>query len=301
MPRFNEELQDDNFDNDEFDIDAELDALLAPTEAAPLVQGTPSVAGNNEEFRQFLDEQRQQRELDRQRFQLESSRQEEAQRNQQRAFQDQQRVDAIKNRVQSFRPQFVEHQLDEETRTAYKGADPYIRAMVDSALKEQWDKHIIPALTHYETELEQVKTRPTTAQTLSTEDRVQLMRPEVSTMIKEADFQRFLSEPVDGTGMTRKELMNFAYEKGNVNSVVQQLDTYASRKSQAKPQRSVQMTSGMHSAPTGGARQPKTRGISELSNAQAKFRMGQITRDKLDAIENLFEDLASRSLVDYNK
>ncbi len=287
---------------DEADINQQLDSLLAEPQDTPSQATVGAPNENLEQFRSFIQEQREQRQLDRQRLDLETQRFQEDQRKQAEQLKTQNLQAETRTRVeQRFKPQFQQIAIDDATRETYKASDPYIRSIVENALKEQWENNIIPALAHYEYEVETLRSRPQATQALSTEDRVALIRPQVADIIKEQDFQRFLAEPVEGTGLTRREVMNFAYERGNVNSVVQQLDAYSSRKGGAKQTRTAQPTGGVHSAPTGGrGRNGRPRPISELNTAQNAYRTGRITLQKLQTIENLFEDLASKNMVDYN-
>ena len=102
--------------------------------------------------------------------------------------------------------------------------------------------------------------------------------------------------------MTRREIMDTAYKSGNVASITTMLGSFRTGKDQARPQRSASPSATIGSAPQGGqGAQQRVRPYSELTNAQQRFRMGQITREQYNQIENSFEVLATKQLVDYNK
>lgn len=292
---------------DEYDVAAELDALLSGDDLTPPApqgqQGQQGQQGNAnaDTFRQYIEEQRAERTLTEQRLELERQRLNMTVEEQRRQQEAQQRQEEIKNRVARFAPKIPERHVPQEMVDAYKGADPYIQSVVEKALKEQWEQTYAPAFSHYEEQIETLRNTKPTPATMSMDDRIAIMRPEVNQLVREAGFNAFLAEPVEGTGMTRKELLNIAYERNNVNAVLQHLDAYKAASASARPNRRVAPNSGVHSAPTGRQAQARMVAYSQLNEAQAKYRQGMISQERLMAIESRFEDLAARGLVDYNK
>ena len=205
-------------------------------------------------------------------------------------------------KAKAYRPQFQQVALTEDQKKAYADADPYIRRVINEVLGSMWDTSITPALTDHQQSILDLAKRPTQA-SLSVEQQVALSRPNVNSIVAEPEFARYLAEPVEGTGMTRRDLMNVAYQRADVGSVVTMLDAYSAAKEKNRPSRSATPNGSVHSAPQGGqgGQQRRVRPYSDLSKAQAQFRQGRITRDKLVEIENHFETLASNGLVDYNK
>lgn len=293
----------DNFGADTDAINTELDSLLGN---APAHQGGEGGQGgqggdNGEQFKSFIEETRRQRELDRQQF--ENRQQQEAADRRQREIElERERIKLeAENKAKSFRPQFEQIALTEEQKKVYADADPYITAIVNERLSQIWDNNITPALAEHQQKIMDLAQRPTEV-SLSVEQQVALSRPNVNSIVAEPEFARYLAESVEGLGMTRRDIMSYAYQKNDVSTVLTILDSYTASKDKHRPQRSVTPTGGVHSAPQGGrGGQPRMRGVSELDNAQAKFRQGQITREKLTEIENHFETLAQQGLIDYNK
>ena len=283
------------------DINTELDKLLGNE---PATQGGQQGGAPVEDsrFSQFLEEQRQQREYDRQQQQ---SRQTQEQRDNQERTSQLER-ERIKNEAEAkakgYRPQFQQVALTEDQKKAYADADPYIRSVINEVLGTIWDSSITPALADHQQSILDLAKRPTQV-SMSVEQQVALSRPNVNSIAAEPEFARYLAEPVEGTGMTRRDLMNVAYQRSDVGSVITMLDAYSAAKDKNRPQRSATPNGSVHSAPQGGqgGQQRRVRPYSDLSKAQAQFRQGRITRDKLVEIENHFETLASNGLVDYNK
>lgn len=293
----------DNFNQSNIDdeINDELDKLLG-NEATPNNGGQGNAPVEDSRFSQFLEEQRQQREYDRQQQQ---SRQTQEQRDNQERTSQLER-ERIKNEAEAkakgYRPQFQQVALTEDQKKAYADADPYIRSVINEVLGTIWDSSITPALADHQQSILDLAKRPTQV-SMSVEQQVALSRPNVNSIAAEPEFARYLAEPVEGTGMTRRDLMNVAYQRSDVGSVITMLDAYSAAKDKNRPQRSATPNGSVHSAPQGGqgGQQRRVRPYSDLAKAQAQFRQGLITRDKYVQIENHFEALASNGLVDYNK
>lgn len=293
----------DNFGQDSIadEINKELDQLLG-NEPAPQggQQGGASVSDSR--FESFLEEQRQQREYERQQRQLQLTQQQRDQQEREAQLERERLKQEAEAKAKAYRPQFQQIALTEDQKRAYADADPYIRSIVNEVLGQVWDTSITPVLTDQQQSILDLAKRPTQA-SLSVEQQVALSRPNVNSIVAEPEFARYLAEPVEGTGMTRRDLMNVAYQRADVGSVVTMLDAYSAAKEKNRPSRSATPNGSVHSAPQGGqgGQQRRVRPYSDLSKAQAQFRQGRITRDKLVEIENHFETLASNGLVDYNK
>lgn len=286
------------------DINDELDRLLSnepeqQDQGGGFQQAAPT---NNDAFKAYIEEQRQQREYDKQQRAQQSALDAQARQAQQEQLQKEQLKQQAEAKAKAYRPQFDSIALTDDQKKTYADADPYIRYVVQEMLGNVWDKNLTPALTEQQQHILDIAQRPT-QYSLPIEQQVALSRPNVNSIVGEPEFQRYLAEPVEGTGMTRRDLMNFAYSKNNVSSVISMLDAYTEAKGKAKPTRSANPQSGVHSAPQGGGQggQPRVRAFSELNQAQTKFRQGTITREKLQEIENHFEHLAQMNLIDYNK
>ena len=283
-------------------INDELDRLLDVS--APAVQDgatntTPVSDGN---INLFLEEQRQQREFERQQADA-RRRQEDLDRKSQQSQLERERLkQEAETKTKVYRPQFNNIALTEEQKKVYADADPYIRSVVQEILGSVWDANITPALTEHQQSILDLAKRPTEF-SLSVEQQVAISRPNVNGVVAEPEFARYLAEPVEGTGMTRRDIMNIAYQRGDANAVVTMLDTYTANKEKSRPNRTASPTASVHSAPQGGGQggAKRARPYSELTKAQSLFRQGRITRDKLVEIEDRFEALASNGLVDYNK
>ena len=276
------------------DINTELDKLLGNE---PATQGGQQGGAPVEDtrFNSFLEEHRQQQQL-RQTQEQRDNQERTAQLERERLKQE------AETKAKAYRPQFQQVALTEDQKKAYADADPYIRSVINEVLGSMWDTSITPALTDHQQSILDLAKRPTQA-SLSVEQQVALSRPNVNSLVVEPEFARYLAEPVEGTGMTRRDLMNVAYQRSDVGSVVTMLDAYTAAKDKNRPTRSATPNGSVHSAPQGGqgGQQRRIRPYSDLGKAQAQFRRGQITRDKLVEIENHFETLASNGLVDYNK
>ena len=293
----------DNFGQDNLadEINAELDKLLGND---PATQGGKQggATPNDPRFDSFLEEQRQQREYERQQQQLRQTQEQRDNQERQAQLERERLKQEAEAKAKGYRPQLQQVALTEEQKKAYADADPYIRSIVNEVLGQVWDTSITPALTDQQQSILDLAKRPTQA-SLSVEQQVALSRPNVNSIVAEPEFARYLAEPVEGTGMTRRDLMNVAYQRADVGSVVTMLDAYSAAKEKNRPSRSATPNGSVHSAPQGGqgGQQRRVRPYSDLSKAQAQFRQGRITRDKLVEIENHFETLASNGLVDYNK
>lgn len=293
----------DNFGQDNLvdEINTELDKLLGND---PANQGGQNggVAPSDPRFDSFLEEQRQQREYERQQRQLQLTQQQRDQQERESQLERERLKQEAEAKAKAYRPQFQQVALTEDQKKAYADADPYIRSIVNEVLGQVWDTSITPVLTDQQQSILDLAKRPTQA-SLSVEQQVALSRPNVNSIVAEPEFARYLAEPVEGTGMTRRDLMNVAYQRADVGSVVTMLDAYSAAKDKNRPTRSATPNGSVHSAPQGGqgGQQRRVRPYSDLSKAQAQFRQGRITRDKLVEIENHFETLASNGLVDYNK
>lgn len=293
----------DNFGQDNLadEINAELDKLLGND---PATQGGQQggATPNDPRFDSFLEEQRQQREYERQQQQLRQTQEQRDNQERQAQLERERLKQEAEAKAKGYRPQLQQVALTEEQKKAYADADPYIRSIVNEVLGQVWDTSITPALTDQQQSILDLAKRPTQA-SLSVEQQVALSRPNVNSIVAEPEFARYLAEPVEGTGMTRRDLMNVAYQRADVGSVVTMLDAYSAAKEKNRPSRSATPNGSVHSAPQGGqgGQQRRVRPYSDLTKAQAQFRQGRITRDKLVEIENHFETLASNGLVDYNK
>ena len=293
----------DNFGQDNLadEINAELDKLVGND---PATQGGQQggATPNDPRFESFLEEQRQQREYERQQQQLRQTQEQRDNQERQAQLERERLKQEAEAKAKGYRPQLQQVALTEEQKKAYADADPYIRSIVNEVLGQVWDTSITPALTDQQQSILDLAKRPTQA-SLSVEQQVALSRPNVNSIVAEPEFARYLAEPVEGTGMTRRDLMNVAYQRADVGSVVTMLDAYSAAKEKNRPSRSATPNGSVHSAPQGGqgGQQRRVRPYSDLSKAQAQFRQGRITRDKLVEIENHFETLASNGLVDYNK
>lgn len=293
----------DNYGQDNLadEINTELDKLLGNE---PATQGGQQggATPNDPRFDSFLEEQRQQREYDRQQQQLRQTQEQRDNQERQAQLERERLKQEAEAKAKGYRPQFQEVALTEDQKKAYADADPYIRSIVNEVLGKVWDTSITPALTDHQQSILDLAKRPTQT-SLSVEQQVALSRPNVNSIVAEPEFARYLAEPVEGTGMTRRDLMNVAYQRADVGSVVTMLDAYSAAKEKNRPSRSATPNGSVHSAPQGGqgGQQRRVRPYSDLSKAQAQFRQGRITRDKLVEIENHFETLASNGLVDYNK
>ena len=283
------------------DINTELDKLLGNEPTTQDGQQGGATA-NDPRFESFLEEQRQQREYERQQRQLQLTQQQRDQQERESQLERERLKQEAEAKAKAYRPQFQEVALTEDQKKAYADADPYIRSIVNEVLGKVWDTSITPVLTDQQQSILDLAKRPTQA-SLSVEQQVALSRPNVNSIVAEPEFARYLAEPVEGTGMTRRDLMNVAYQRADVGSVVTMLDAYSAAKEKNRPSRSATPNGSVHSAPQGGqgGQQRRVRPYSDLSKAQAQFRQGRITRDKLVEIENHFETLASNGLVDYNK
>ena len=293
----------DNYGQDDIadEINKELDQLLGNTPAPQGGQqgGAPA---SDSRFESFLEEQRQQREYERQQRQLQLTQQQRDQQEREAQLERERLKQEAEAKAKAYRPQFQQVALTEDQKKAYADADPYIRSIVNEVLGQVWDTSITPVLTDQQQSILDLAKRPTQA-SLSVEQQVALSRPNVNSIVAEPEFARYLAEPVEGTGMTRRDLMNVAYQRADVGSVVTMLDAYSAAKEKNRPSRSATPNGSVHSAPQGGqgGQQRRVRPYSDLAKAQAQFRQGRITRDKLVEIENHFETLASNGLVDYNK
>ena len=283
------------------DINTELDKLLGNEPTTQDGQQGGATA-NDPRFESFLEEQRQQREYERQQRQLQLTQQQRDQQEREVQLERERLKQEAEAKAKAYRPQFQQVALTEDQKKAYADADPYIRSIVNEVLGQVWDTSITPVLTDQQQSILDLAKRPTQA-SLSVEQQVALSRPSVNSIVAEPEFARYLAEPVEGTGMTRRDLMNVAYQRSDVGSVVTMLDAYTAAKDKNRPTRSATPNGSVHSAPQGGqgGQQRRIRPYSDLGKAQAQFRRGQITRDKLVEIENHFETLASNGLVDYNK
>ena len=293
----------DNYGQDNLvdEINTELDKLLGNEPTTQDGQQGGATA-NDPRFESFLEEQRQQREYERQQRQLQLTQQQRDQQERESQLERERLKQEAEAKAKAYRPQFQEVALTEDQKKAYADADPYIRSIVNELLGQVWDTSITPVLTDQQQSILDLAKRPTQA-SLSVEQQVALSRPNVNSIVAEPEFARYLAEPVEGTGMTRRDLMNVAYQRADVGSVVTMLDAYSAAKEKNRPSRSATPNGSVHSAPQGGqgGQQRRVRPYSDLSKAQAQFRQGRITRDKLVEIENHFETLASNGLVDYNK
>lgn len=291
-----------NFESGSADqINDELDRLLEINNPSS-DDGRNTDTQNDSRFNAFLEEQRQQREYERQQFQSRQQQDAQARREQETQLERERLKQEAELRAKAYRPQFATIAITEDQKKAYADADPYIRSIVSEMLGHVWDNGISPALTDQQHSILDLAKRPTQT-SLSVEQQIALSRPNVNSIVAEPEFARYLTEPVEGTGMTRRDIMNFAYQKNDVASVITMLDSYTSSKANARPNRSASPIGSVHSAPQGGqgGRQQRMRPYSDLGKAQAQFRQGRITRDKLVDIENHFESLAQSGLVDYSK
>ena len=293
----------DNYGQDNLvdEINTELDKLLGNEPTTQDGQQGGATA-NDPRFESFLEEQRQQREYERQQQQLRQTQEQRDNQERQAQLERERLKQEAEAKAKGYRPQLQQVALTEEQKKAYADADPYIRSIVNEVLGQVWDTSITPALTDQQQSILDLAKRPTQA-SLSVEQQVALSRPNVNSIVAEPEFARYLAEPVEGTGMTRRDLMNVAYQRADVGSVVTMLDAYSAAKEKNRPSRSATPNGSVHSAPQGGqgGQQRRVRPYSDLTKAQAQFRQGRITRDKLVEIENHFETLASNGLVDYNK
>ena len=293
----------DNYGQDNLvdEINTELDKLLGNEPTTQDGQQGGATA-NDPRFESFLEEQRQQREYERQQRQLQLTQQQRDQQEREVQLERERLKQEAEAKAKAYRPQFQQVALTEDQKKAYADADPYIRSIVNEVLGQVWDTSITPVLTDQQQSILDLAKRPTQA-SLSVEQQVALSRPNVNSIVAEPEFARYLAEPVEGTGMTRRDLMNVAYQRADVGSVVTMLDAYSAAKDKNRPSRSATPNGSVHSAPQGGqgGQQRRVRPYSDLAKAQAQFRQGRITRDKLVEIENHFETLASNGLVDYNK
>lgn len=293
----------DNFNQSNIDdeINDELDKLLGNEPTTQDGQQGGATA-NDPRFESFLEEQRQQREYERQQRQLQLTQQQRDQQEREVQLERERLKQEAEAKAKAYRPQFQQVALTEDQKKAYADADPYIRSIVNEVLGQVWDTSITPVLTDQQQSILDLAKRPTQV-SMSVEQQVALSRPNVNSIAAEPEFARYLAEPVEGTGMTRRDLMNVAYQRSDVGSVVTMLDAYTAAKDKNRPTRSATPNGSVHSAPQGGqgGQQRRIRPYSDLGKAQAQFRRGQITRDKLVEIENHFETLASNGLVDYNK
>lgn len=274
-------------------INAELDRMLATQAPQEQHEQPPqTTAPQNDVLRDFVAEERARREADMQaRRELE---QRQAEENYRRSLEQ-----TSQEVVSKFRPSF-HYEVPEDVRNVYKDADPYVRSVVAEMLNSMWDNNLQPMAQNLIQGQAELATRQPAAAGLSVDDRVMIAKPNMQQLVTEPQFQNFLSEYVDGTGMTRRDIMDVAYRSGNTNSIVSLLNDYEGKRNGSRQQRGVTPSSNVNAVPSGDARAPRRRSISELNNARRDFRTGKITRENLGAIETMFEDLAARNLVDMN-
>lgn len=289
--------------SDTDDINRELDELLG---GAPDDEGGQGGQGgaapdSNRLFAELLREQRQQREADSIRHRQQQELETKARQQQETENKAKQLREQAAQRALAYQPQFNEVQLTDEQRAAYAGSDPYIQSVVQAQVKKLWEDSLAPALTDHQQSLLELSSRPTQT-SISIEERVALARPDINQIANSPEFQRYLAEPVEGTGMTYRDIMAVAYQQNNVNAVISMVDSFNNSKNKHAPKRSATPTGSLNSAPTGGnGGSPKARNYSELATAHADFRRGLITPEKMQKIENLFENLAQQGLVNMDK
>lgn len=293
---------DDQYQDEQFSesINRELDSLLdinTPTDTDP----TKHNPTDDSQFKSFIEEQKQQRLYDQQQREQQQQQQQREQRERDLALSREQLKLEAEAKAKQYAPQFDNIVLSEAQRSAYAESEPYIRSLVQDILGDVWANNINPALTDHQQSIMDLAKRPTQV-SMSMEQQIALSRPNINSIVNEPEFQRYLAEPVEGTNLTRRDVMNLQYSRSDVGGVVTMIDAYTAARDKSRPTRSLTPSGSAHSAPQGGqgGQQQRKRSYSELSRAQAAHRQGRMTRDKLTEIENHFEILDQRGLVDYN-
>jgi hypothetical protein len=201
--------------------------------------------------------------------------------------------------------------LTAEEMEQYKASLPIIQKVVQRTLME----HVEPALQRLNGRtvdpklIEQLTGQVGTATETSFKSTLSVAVPDLDDLSGHPDFATFISRNVPYTGKSVKSVLGEAYKARDVTRIREVMSDFRKQVSGDAPQatppaRAFQGPAVSASTPTPSAQtthKKPTLALSKRRDAGLQFQKGQITKQQLDAINNLYEEAFRENRVDVNR